>query len=86
MAEKKRTISGGDSESDIGHYDVINVMSFPTDNYTSSSMNVSQISATSTDSSTQLGTGKTANLSIQHNISGVRFYCFMILCYVILCY
>lgn len=84
MAEKTRSISGCDSESDIGH-DIINIM-YPTitfDSSSTSAMNVSQISNTSADSATNVAGGgvggggaggvtqSKTNLNITHNIGGV---------------
>lgn len=78
MAEKTRSISCGDNgESTVlefGQNDaIVNIPLFH--NITSdncSVMNVSQISATSTDSNTHTK----ANLNITHNIGGVSIYKF----------
>lgn len=97
MAEKTRSISGCDSESEIGH-DVINIM-YPTiifDNNSSSTsvMNVSQISNTSTDSTTNVAGGgggggmaqSKTNLNITHNIGGVsKDYFYLLFLYFIFC-
>lgn len=63
MSEKKRSISGGDSESDI-------IESASIINEAISFMNSSQISNISTDSTSHIKN----NLTIAHKISGVSIY------------